>query len=211
MSGVFGQWAETYGREPNALLALGDRALRARLGDLRGLRVLDAGCGTGRWMRIAAEAGAHVTGLDGEPAMLRQAPRGACALGDLERPPFQEAAFDLVLAAFSVAYAANPGIALAQLCRAVRAGGRLALVDLHPDAVEAGWKRTFSSEGETLEVESRVRELDAALLDPPAGWRVAAVDSLRFGEAERPLFSEERWALVRHVWAVRLAMWRRTD
>jgi ubiquinone/menaquinone biosynthesis C-methylase UbiE len=209
MSTVFGQWAQSYAREPNALLQLGDRALASALGDPRGLRILDAGCGPGRWMRRAAEGGARAAGLDAEPAMLRQAPPGAVALGDLERPPFRDAGFDLVLAAFSLSYPAEPAEALTQLCRLIRGGGRLIVVDLHPDAVEAGWKRTFTTEHGAVEVPSRVLELDAALLAPPSGWRVTALDSLRFGEPERPLFGDEHWARVKDAWAVRLAVWRR--
>ena len=211
MSTIFGQWAQSYAREPNALLQLGDRALASALGDPRGLRVLDAGCGVGRWMRRAAEAGASVTGFDAEPAMLRQAPPGQVAAGELERPPFLDQAFDLVLAAFSLAYATEPAEALAALCRLIRNGGRIIVVDLHPDAVEAGWKRTFKGEAGTVEVASQVLELDAALLAPPSGWRVAALDSLRFGEPERALFDDAHWARVKDAWAVRLAVWQRRE
>ncbi len=37
------------------------------------MRVLDAGCGVGRWSRLLAARGAHVTGIDISPTMIRQA------------------------------------------------------------------------------------------------------------------------------------------
>jgi 2-polyprenyl-3-methyl-5-hydroxy-6-metoxy-1,4-benzoquinol methylase len=39
-------------------------AIKAHLGDLRGRRVLDLGCGTGRIARFLASQGAHVTAID---------------------------------------------------------------------------------------------------------------------------------------------------
>ena len=209
MSDAFRLWAESYEVEPNALLQLGDRALESRLGELAGLRALDAGCGTGRWMRSAMRAGARVAGFDRERAMLDAAPPGARAVGELGRAPFRAGAFDLAVAAFSLSHVQDPAAALADLCDLIAAGGRIAIVDLHPDGVEAGWRRTFRAGGRTMEVPSRVENLEAALASPAPGFRTELLDSFRFGAPERELFEAEHWARVCGVWAVRLAFWRR--
>jgi len=50
----------------------------------RGTRVLDVGCGVGRWSRMLAARGAQVTGVDLSPTMIKQA-RHRAARGGLTR------------------------------------------------------------------------------------------------------------------------------
>ena len=84
-----------------------DRAtFRAKTGfaldDLKGLRVLDAGCGGGRYSKVAGEAGAHVVGADHSSAVEKA--QKLCAhldnvdllQADLKRLPLKEASFDRV-------------------------------------------------------------------------------------------------------------------
>jgi len=73
------------------------------LSELSGLKVLDAGCGGGRYCRVAAEAGAHVFGAD-HSAAVEKASRLCAGLNevklvqaDLKHLPFAEESFDLVL------------------------------------------------------------------------------------------------------------------
>ena len=56
--------------------------MREALGDVRGLAVLDLGCGTGRHALWLAEAGATVTAVDFSEGMLSEARRkpGAAAV-----------------------------------------------------------------------------------------------------------------------------------
>ncbi len=48
-------------------------ALLKQIGDIGGLRVLDAGCGEGYLSRILAARGANVTGIDISPALIQMA------------------------------------------------------------------------------------------------------------------------------------------
>lgn len=76
----------------------------ARLGDVRGLDVLDYGCGHGMAAVVLARKGARVTGLDLSPVYLAEAQRRAEANGadvdfvqaDANRLPFADASFDRV-------------------------------------------------------------------------------------------------------------------
>jgi ubiquinone/menaquinone biosynthesis C-methylase UbiE len=71
-----------------------------------GMRVLDVGCGVGRWSRLLAARGAHVTGIDLSPTMIAEAQRRAVAEGVADRCHFRvqdlshldvEGEFDLVM------------------------------------------------------------------------------------------------------------------
>src|ERR1700730_12028734 len=54
-----------------------------------GTRVLDVGCGVGRWSRLLAARGAQVTGVDLSPTMIAQARQRAAAEGVADRCRFQ--------------------------------------------------------------------------------------------------------------------------
>src|SRR5580704_5518719 len=81
-------------------------ALRRWLDVKPGTRVLDVGCGVGRWSRLLAARGAQVTGVDLSPTMIAESQRRAAAAGLTKRCRFivQDTAhlqldqrFDLVL------------------------------------------------------------------------------------------------------------------
>lgn len=116
------------------------------LGDVRGARILELGCGGGHNSVALAKKGAHVTGLDFSARQLEYARRLAAAhdasvdflLADLEQPPrFAKRSFDIALTSFAVEYVQD----LAGLCRFIieilRPGGIFVLCDLHPFASSA--------------------------------------------------------------------------
>src|SRR4051812_45684886 len=67
-----------------------------------GMALLDAGCGAGLALTIAAERGAVVTGLDASPGLLAVArerlPDADLREGDLEQLPYADDSFDAVTA-----------------------------------------------------------------------------------------------------------------
>jgi SAM-dependent methyltransferase len=98
-----------------------------------GTRLLDIGCGAGRALRLAADRGADVTGLDASPALLEIArhrvPGAEIIQGELQSLPFGDDAFDAVTGFNSFQYAADPVEALREAKRVTAPGGRiLALV-----------------------------------------------------------------------------------
>jgi SAM-dependent methyltransferase len=114
-------------------------ALRALLPDLRGLRVVDLGCGFGwfcRWAR--GQGAAHVVGLDLSERMLARArastPDAAIAYrrADLEHIDLPGAAFDLAYSSLVLHYVEDAGRLLAGVHRALVPGGRLVLSTEHP-------------------------------------------------------------------------------
>jgi len=97
-----------------------------------GLRVLDAGCGTGGAAILARERGAIVSGCDASEGMLNVAgTRLAGAdlrLAELENLPFADASFDVTLAINSLQFAHDPARGAKELVRVTAPGGRIAVV-----------------------------------------------------------------------------------
>jgi ubiquinone/menaquinone biosynthesis C-methylase UbiE len=150
-------WAASYDNHPNPLLALDLRVLSERLGPLKGLRIFDVACGTGRWMSAALLEGANVTGIDLCREMLtiaasKPALRGRLALAQADALPVVDGSADLVLCSFAMSYFPSAAAALAEMARITRRGGRVVISDLHPDACDAGWKRSFRSGGSVYEL-----------------------------------------------------------
>ena len=107
------------------------RALRGRLGALDGLRILDLGCGKGRFASALAAEGAEVIGLDRSAAMLAVAAGLDRVLASARRLPFASGAFDAVIAVevFEHLPTEAIGAVLREARRAIKPGGLLLVVD----------------------------------------------------------------------------------
>jgi len=108
-----------------------------------GDRVLDVGCGSGRHAFEAYRRGAHVVALDQDVVELEQvaamltamhaageAPPGAHAevmKGDALALPYDDAAFDVVVAAEILEHIPADDQAMAEIARVVRPGGHVAV------------------------------------------------------------------------------------
>jgi len=127
--------------EDNAYNAHYDRPTTLSLmGDVQGLRILDAGCGPGLYARRLVDAGASVVGVDHSRDMVELA---RSRLGDdiqvihqdLSEPlDFPDAAFDAGLMALVVHYLPDRVATLRELRRVIRPDGFLVLSTSHPTA-----------------------------------------------------------------------------
>jgi SAM-dependent methyltransferase len=112
------------------------------LGPLSGLRVLDAGAGTGIATRQLLARGAAVVALDPGAELLRRAanrsPGLTAVVGDGGAMPFAEASFDLVCFAQSWHWI-NPATRCHETHRVLRTGGRLAAWWSHARADGQEW------------------------------------------------------------------------
>jgi demethylmenaquinone methyltransferase / 2-methoxy-6-polyprenyl-1,4-benzoquinol methylase len=99
-----------------------------------GDRVLDACCGTGDLAIAAERRGGRVVGLDFSEPMLERARRKSGTIewvqGDALALPFGEGAFDAATVGFGVRNLEDLEGGLEELCRVLRPGGRVAVLEI---------------------------------------------------------------------------------
>jgi malonyl-CoA O-methyltransferase len=212
-------WASSWDRSSSPVVVLENRYLKPLLQDLRGKTFIDVGCGTGRWMLYAQQAGARTMGIDLSIEMLRQASlkpglRGRLAVADMKAPPLADEFADVVLCALSLGHCRDAGSVLAGLLQLARVGGRVLISDFHPDAIRNGWKRTFKCGSQTLEVESYPYDVHALVEQARnGGYQLEQLLELSFDAEEEQLFlaagRPDLFARVRNLPAVLLVCLRR--
>jgi len=151
-------------------------------GDLTDKRVLDVGCGKGRFARVLGEQfpGADVWGLDISEEMLSFVP--ACVktqAGSMTELPFAASSFDCVYATESLEHAVEIERAVSEMCRVLKPGGRLAIIDKNAEHwgrfKTPAWERWFQR-GELEKLLQRdCREVRSEFL---SYWEDVAPDGL---------------------------------
>lgn len=125
--------------ERNAWNALYERpAILAMAGDVAGLRILDAGCGSGAHAAALIERGANVSGFDLSEGLLtiaRQRLGEAVPLvqADLSSAlPYTDGQFDMVLSALAMHYVEDWAAPLKEFARVLKQSGRFVFSTHHP-------------------------------------------------------------------------------
>jgi len=128
-------------------LAPGERELDL-LGDVRGKKILEVGCGGGQNAIVLAKWGAICTGVDPSDAQLTHARKLAREHGvevefangmaeDLGR--FPDEGFDLVLSSYAFDYVTDIQQAYGEVWRVLKAGGHFVFCQSHPWFQAVGW------------------------------------------------------------------------
>ncbi len=182
----YDRWAPTYDTDGNPMVALEGPHLRAAVGAVHGLRVLELGCGSGRHTQWLAEAGAQVVGVDVSPGMLAQARPRCVGLDvqlhqhDLEQPlPWPAHSFDLIVSALVLEHLASLLDFFREVRRQLRPGGRAVISAMHPAMLLRGVRARFvdADSGERVEpgrYPHQLGEMVMAMLD--AGLHLRAID-----------------------------------
>ncbi len=192
-------WAPTYVAE-TAITALECGLVDALTPPLHGLRLLDAGCGTGR--RLRGSGAASAVGVDLSPEMLAAGDgmddaSVALMVGDVRALPLPDAAFDVSWCRLVIGHLPACAPAYAELARVTAPGGTVIVSDFHPRAHQAGHRRTFRSESVVHEVEHYVHALpDHRAAATAAALRLVETREAVIGPAVRPYYERaDRLAL----------------
>lgn len=130
------------------------RFLVSRVNAIPGSWVLDVATGTGLVAReLARRRNVRIVGLDQSGSMVRRGVQAVRAegldgrisfvLGQAERLPFPDEAFDSVTFTYLLRYVDDPGATLGELSRVLRPGGVLACLEFHVPQdpyTQAGWR-----------------------------------------------------------------------
>ena len=202
----------------NAYNAHTDRpAMLGLAGDVRGLRILDVGCGAGHYAAELLDRGAaEVVGVEGSESLLaaareRLGDRAVLHRHDLEEPLgfLESGAFDLAVMALVYHHIEARGQLLAEIRRVLRPGGVLLVSTTHPagdwayfggsyfagDRVELPIGEGFAITYRRMSLETFLGELLGAgfgleeLREPRATEEARRVDPRRYDKTrQRPTF-----------------------
>ena len=170
----------------------------ARLVDFARIRggeiVLDVACGTGVVAVTAALAGARVRGLDLSPVLLERARSNAAIAGvaidfvegDVEALPYPDATFDVVVSQFGHMFAPRPDVAVREMLRVLKPGGRIAFSTWPPEGFTG---RMFALGGRYLPP-------PPPGVSPPPEWGDPNLVRQRLGDAVSELHFERELMLT---------------
>lgn len=114
-----------------------------RVGVSPGERLLDVACGNGQLAVPAARAGAEAAGIDIAENWIEQARARAAAgnldirfdVGDVEAMPYEDERFDTVISLIGAMFAPRPELAVSEMLRVCRPGGRIVMGNWTPEGL----------------------------------------------------------------------------
>ncbi|MEI6082863.1 MAG: methyltransferase domain-containing protein [Verrucomicrobiota bacterium] len=158
-----------------------DPPMLAACGDVTGLRVLDCGCGEGRFCRLLADRGAaYVLGLDLcrpmiEAAEKMKSDRVEYRVANVEDLSFLDnATFDLVVSYLNQCDLPDFGANNREVFRVLKPGGKFIIANLHPmRSAVGGWHQ--AADGTKLHV-----ILDRYFEETERHWKMLGVEFTNF-------------------------------
>ncbi|HJU04554.1 MAG TPA: methyltransferase domain-containing protein [Nitrospiraceae bacterium] len=187
----YDRWAPNYDdADPSTLLD--EPFMRAQCEPLEGLRVLDLGCGTGRYLRQLHGTGARITAFDLSQAMLLKArggvPDAASTMwvqGNAEYLPFRPGSFDRIVSGLVLDHVTRLDRFFTGVADALAPGGRAVIAAIHPDMQRlTGPAVRFATGDQQCRIEGIIHEVaDVLKAATHAGLSIATCEEPRVTEA----------------------------
>ncbi len=118
-------------------------ALRSLAQKICAERILEVGCGTGRWLAELSPVTRWIHGLDISIEMLRKAKqceeRFYLTRGQASQLPFPDAIFDLIFCVNALHHFDHPHVFISEAHRALQFGGALAIIGMEPPRDRGRW------------------------------------------------------------------------
>ncbi len=188
----YDRWAEVYDDEANPLVLIEGPEVTHALGEVRGLTLLDVGCGTGRHAVELAKAGAEVTGVDFSTGMLDKARSkpGAEAVRFIHQDaagtlPFEGRSFDRVISCLVVDHVRDLPTFFGELHRVCRDDGFIVVSVMHPAMMLKGVQARFRDPrtGEEVRPQSVANQISDYVMGAlAAGLRVRQLSEHSVGQ-----------------------------
>ena len=148
----YDRWSAVYDHDGNPLVALEEPVMYRAFGDVRGLDVVELGCGTGRHTTWLAQSGASVMAIDFSEGMLAEARRklgpattARLIAHDLQTPlPFDDASFDLAVSGLVLEHLRDLTSVFREARRVLRRDGRAVISAMHPAMMLRGAQARFT-------------------------------------------------------------------
>ncbi|MCE9618946.1 MAG: class I SAM-dependent methyltransferase [Planctomycetes bacterium] len=188
----YDRWAEIYDDESNPLVMIEGPEVSRMLGEVRGLKILDVGCGTGRHAIALARAGAMVTGVDFSNGMLdkARAKPGAEAVRFIHQDaagtlPFESKSFDRVISCLVADHVSDLLKFYEELHRVCRDDGFVLVSVMHPAMMLKGVQARFHDPktGQEVRPQSVPNQIsDYVMAASRAGLRLCELSEHSVGE-----------------------------
>ena len=162
---AYDEWAEHYDDEDPSTM-LDQPFLMSVIQPFEGCRILDLGCGTGRYLRLVGQ-GSYAVGLDLSRGMLTRARRqtsAAIAAGwvqaSAECLPFRAQSFDRVVSGLVLDHVRELRLFFNGIARTLKPGGRAIVTAVHPDMQRlTGPTVRFTAAGREYHTQGTIHEI----------------------------------------------------
>jgi SAM-dependent methyltransferase len=179
----YDRWAASYD-DTDPSTWLDEPFLVKHLQPFPGCRILDVGCGTGRYLRRLPPSAYRITGIDLSSRMLARARHHVGTRSDVRLVqasagclPFQPCSFDRIMSGLVIDHIASAEQLFREMCAVLRVHGHAVVAAVHPEMQRITGRNIEIQGDEPIHIPGHLHEVDQLLTAAgDAGLAVIAMD-----------------------------------